>query len=63
MSAILQTLVQDIRTDVLMALDPRVMSKKEATALILLTGVVQGQDWTSLGVLQEGDLVAWGVSN
>lgn len=39
MSAILQALVQDIRTDVLMALDPRVMTKKEATALILLTGV------------------------
>jgi hypothetical protein len=38
MSALIQALVQDIRTDVLMALDPRVMTKKEATALILLTG-------------------------
>jgi hypothetical protein len=63
MSAILQALVQDIRTDVLMTLDPRVMSKKEATALILLTGVVQGHDRTPGESCRMEFLVAWGVSN
>jgi hypothetical protein len=36
-SALMQSMVQDIRIDVLMALDPRVMTKQEATSLILLT--------------------------
>jgi hypothetical protein len=36
MSAIVDYLVQDIRTDVLLELDPRVWTKKEATAAILL---------------------------
>jgi hypothetical protein len=53
MSALIQALVQDIRTDVLMALDPRVMTKKEATALILLTGWIAGWHpmvtWTTSG--------------
>lgn len=38
MSAIVEYLLQDIRTDVLLELDPRVWTKKEATAAILLTG-------------------------
>lgn len=41
MSAVMNWILQDIRSDVLMALDPRVMTKKEATALILLSGTVQ----------------------
>jgi hypothetical protein len=40
MESILQAISQDIDPDVLLALDPRVMNKKEATALIVLTGVL-----------------------
>lgn len=39
MSALVNWIMQDIRSDVLMALDPRVMTKKEATALILLSAL------------------------
>jgi hypothetical protein len=41
MALILQSLMRDIDPDVMMALDPRVMNKKEATAAIVLTGVLE----------------------
>lgn len=45
MASLLQLLMQDIDVDVLKALDPRVMNKKEATALIVLTGVLFAVLW------------------
>jgi len=56
MSALVNWIMQDIRSDVLMALDPRVMTKKEATALILLSGTVQAE-------VVEVQQQCWAVSN